>query len=132
MTEYSALTDAYVRLLLDEAPASEPGSARRFGWMANQFGLYTSRLAAFANTPAVDVRALRNSDLFRAVEIGAAELEREVLSHPAAVQEHWREVSQALRELQMDWSASRMEHLDQLAQTWRRADAVSGERSPAV
>ena len=131
MTEYSALADAYLRLLLDEAPGSEPGSARRLGWMANQFGLYTSRLAAFANTPIVDVRALRSSDLFRAVQVGAAELEREVQSHPASV-ERWREVSQALRELQIDWSAPRMERLHQLVQTWQRADAQSGESSPAV
>jgi len=69
MTKRSALEDAYLQLLLDDAPGSEPGSPMRLSWLASHFRLYTSRLVAFANTPSVDLPTLRNSDLFRAVEV---------------------------------------------------------------
>jgi hypothetical protein len=104
----------------------------RLSWLANQFSLYTSRLTGFANSPTVEVSALRNSDLFRAVEVSANELAREIQYETANVQERWKEVARALKEVQREWTAPRVARLQKLAQTWRRGDAAPADISPAV
>ena len=107
--------------LHEEIPGAEPGSPLRLNWLSHRFSLYASRLSGFATAVSAPVGTLRESDLFRAVEVGAAVVAREVETSPAQneIRNAWKDVIAALNALRSDFTQTRIAVLSEEADRWR-------------
>ena len=114
--------------LVEEVPGAARGTPARVKWLAHRFSLYASRLAGFAAAVSEPVGGLRESDLFRAVEAGAAALERELSTSGAQgeLAAGWKDVVAALNELRSDFTQARTATLSTQADRWR-SQILSGE-----
>jgi hypothetical protein len=115
------LTESLARLLAEATAEQRLGDGGRLAWLGHQLRIYSQRLVGFAAAPNMNREALRDSDLFRCVEVGAIAVEAEMAAMPSLSlrSAQWERVITAIDKFRQNGTAERAARIADAVKMWQ-------------